>query len=107
MGHIFVSWLHPFKEHRFVIIGSNGMLHFEDSVRGKPLVLYDKKAKIINSIPSPINGKATNINYNNEKALTNELKYFISKMDGQKIEISDGVSGMEVVEILQKASGKL
>ena len=31
MGHIFVSWLHPFKEHRFVIIGSKGMLHFEDS----------------------------------------------------------------------------
>ena len=24
MGHIFVSWLHPFKEHRFVIIGSKG-----------------------------------------------------------------------------------
>jgi UDP-2-acetamido-3-amino-2,3-dideoxy-glucuronate N-acetyltransferase len=107
MGHIFVSWLHPFKEHRFVIIGSNGMLHFEDSVRGKPLVLYDKKAEIINSIPSPINGKAINIDYNNEKPLTNELKYFISKIDGQKIEVSDGVSGLEVVEILQKASGKL
>lgn len=107
MGHIFVSWLHPFKEHRFVIIGSNGMLHFEDSILGKPLVLYDKKAKIIDSIPSPINGKAININYNNEKPLTNELKYFISKLDGQKIEISDGVSGLEVVEILQKASGKI
>ena len=26
MGHIFVSWLHPFKEHRFVIIGSKGMI---------------------------------------------------------------------------------
>ena len=38
MGHIFVSWLHPFKEHRFVIIGSNGMLHFEDSNDTKPLL---------------------------------------------------------------------
>ena len=26
MGHIFVSWLHPFKEHRFVVVGSKGML---------------------------------------------------------------------------------
>ena len=33
MAHIFVSWLHPFKEHRFVIIGSKGMLHFEDSMK--------------------------------------------------------------------------
>ena len=26
VGHIFVSWLHPFKEHRMVVIGSKGML---------------------------------------------------------------------------------
>jgi len=30
VGHIFVSWLHPFKEHRLVVIGSKGMLSFED-----------------------------------------------------------------------------
>ena len=42
MGHIFVSWLHPFKEHRFVIIGSKGMLHFEDSLKDKPILFYDK-----------------------------------------------------------------
>ena len=45
MGHIFVSWLHPFKEHRFVIIGSKGMLHFEDSLK-KPLIFYDKNQLI-------------------------------------------------------------
>ncbi len=28
VGHIFVSWLHPFKEHRLVVIGSKGMLSF-------------------------------------------------------------------------------
>ena len=46
MGHIFVSWLHPFKEHRFVIIGSKGMLHFEDSMKDKPIVFYDKRARV-------------------------------------------------------------
>ena len=35
--HIYVSWLHPFKEHRLVIIGSEGMLSFEDSAENKPL----------------------------------------------------------------------
>ena len=28
-AHIFVSWLHPFKEHRMVVIGSRGMISFE------------------------------------------------------------------------------
>ena len=37
MGHIFVSWLHPFKEHRFVVVGSKGMIRFEDYIAGKPL----------------------------------------------------------------------
>ena len=107
MGHIFVSWLHPFKEHRFVIIGSKGMLHFEDSMKTKPLVFYDKKVEIINSIPSPKDGKTITIDYEDEKPLTNELKYFISKLGAKKIEIADGVSGMEVVRILEKASRSL
>ena len=42
-GHIFVSWLHPFKEHRLVVIGSEAMISFEDSKNDKPLTLYSKK----------------------------------------------------------------
>ena len=42
-GHVFVSWLHPFKEHRLVVIGSESMISFEDSLEEKPLKLYSKK----------------------------------------------------------------
>ena len=37
-AHIFVSWLHPFKEHRFVVVGSEGMVSFQDSPAGKPFL---------------------------------------------------------------------
>ena len=104
MGHIFVSWLHPFKEHRFVVLGSEGMLHFEDSGKKKPLLYYDNKAEFVGSIPKPQSGGITEIKYKNEKALTNELKYFISKLNGQKVEISNGLCGLEVVKILEEAS---
>src|SRR5262249_33931055 len=30
-AHIFVSWLHPYKEQRLVVIGSKKMIVFEDS----------------------------------------------------------------------------
>ena len=30
-AHIFVSWLHPFKEQRLVVVGDNGMAVFEDT----------------------------------------------------------------------------
>ena len=46
-GHIFVSWLHPFKEHRLVVIGSEAMITFEDSIKGKPLKLYSKNLTLL------------------------------------------------------------
>ena len=49
MGHIFVSWLHPFKEHRFVIVGSEGMIHFEDAEKNKPLFFTIKMLNLVRS----------------------------------------------------------
>ena len=106
MAHIFVSWLHPFKEHRFVIIGSEGMLHFEDSMNTKPLLFYNNKAEFINKVPNPFKGIVRKIDYNDEQPLANELKYFLSNLY-KKIKISSGEDGLEVVKILEKASANL
>lgn len=107
MAHIFVSWLHPFKEHRFVIIGSNGMLHFEDSSNHKPLLFYNNKVKYKNNVPLPNKGEVINIDYNKEKPLSNELKYFISNLTSKKIIISGADDGLEVIRILENASKNL
>ena len=107
MGHIFVSWLHPFKEHRFVIIGSEGMIHFEDSLENKPLLFYDKKVDFTGSIPIPKSGMTKKINYDKELPLTNELKYFLSHLDGKKIKIANGDSAVEVIKILEAATNSL
>jgi predicted dehydrogenase len=107
MGHIFVSWLHPFKEHRFVIIGSEGMLHFEDSSNGKPLLYYDNRAEFKNLVPKPLKGEIKQIHYSHQKPLFNELKYFISNLNSKKVGISSGEDGLEVVKILEQASMKL
>ena len=69
-GHIFVSWLHPFKEHRLVVIGSEGMISFEDSSEGKLLKLYAKKFNMEQGIPEKIDGPVTLINYEHKMALT-------------------------------------
>tara|TARA_B100000287_G_scaffold393882_1_gene407507 strand:+ start:2682 stop:3668 length:987 start_codon:yes stop_codon:yes gene_type:complete len=107
MGHIFVSWLHPFKEHRFVIIGSKGMIHFEDSIEDKPLTLHYKKARFINSIPTPEGGEIEKINYDNTEPLRNELRYFISNIFSEKINIANGDSAVDVIRILEKSTESL
>jgi len=45
-AHIFVSWLHPYKEQRLVGIGSKKMLVFEDSRPANKLLLFDKGVAI-------------------------------------------------------------
>ena len=106
-GHIFVSWLHPFKEHRLVVIGSEAMITFEDSAEGKPLKLYSKKFDMTNGIPEKIDGPVQLIDYDQKMPLTEEFKYFINHFDGEKPEIANGYHALEVTKILVEASKQL
>tara|TARA_B100002019_G_scaffold249890_1_gene229472 strand:- start:243 stop:1208 length:966 start_codon:yes stop_codon:yes gene_type:complete len=106
MGHIFVSWLHPFKEHRFVVIGSKGMLHFEDAGKNKKLMFYKKSVDLNGDLPVSKSDGEIEVNFSNELPLESELKYFISNMDG-KIEKANGDSAVEVMKILELASKSL
>ena len=107
MGHIFVSWLHPFKEHRFVVVGSKGMVSFEDSVEKKPLVYYDKSVSWNNKLPILNNGPTKIIDYDNKMPLDLELEYFINHLNGDKLLISNGDSAIEVMDILTQSTKKL
>ncbi len=106
-GHIFVSWLHPFKEHRLVVIGSEGMLSFEDSLTNSPLKFYDKKFQIDRNVPEKIDGPVQDISYDNKLPLTLELEYFINHLNGNSLKINNGKSGLEVIEILESATNLL
>ena len=106
-GHIFVSWLHPFKEHRLIVIGSEAMITFEDSTEGKPLKLYSKKFDMHQGIPKKIDGPVTLINYEQKMALTEELQYFVDHLNGPKPSIANGQHALEVMKVLMRASEQL
>ena len=107
MAHIFVSWLHPFKEHRFIVIGEKGMLSFEDSIAGKPLVFYNKTVQWENNSPNTNIGSNHYIEYLNKLPLKEELKYFIENLDNDMFEISNCDTGIEVIKILESATKSL
>jgi UDP-2-acetamido-3-amino-2,3-dideoxy-glucuronate N-acetyltransferase len=106
-GHIFVSWLHPFKEHRLVIIGSEAMITFEDSIQGKPLNLYSKKIDFKSGIPEKIDGPVKLIEYSAKMPLTEELSYFVDHLNGKKPKISNGEHALDVTRILVDAGRQL
>ena len=106
-GHIFVSWLHPFKEHRLVVIGSEGMMSFEDSKDDKPLKFYSKKFDTSKPIPEKIDGPVKIIDYDKVMPLTEELKYFNNCCNGEDLNIANGDHALEVTKILVKASEEI
>ncbi len=106
-GHIFVSWLHPFKEHRFVVIGDKGMICFEDSKEGKPLLFYDKQVVMKSGMPVPRDGATKQIKYGSDMPLTAELQYFIDHCDGTALEKANAASAVESIKTLARVSEQL
>lgn len=99
-AHIFVSWLHPFKQQRLVVVGSKGMISFDDAT-DKKIYLYNKRIDFADGQPVKIDEGAEDIPYNTQKPLEVEMQYFIDHRGG-KIDRADGQSGCEVVRTLEK-----
>jgi len=107
VGHIFVSWLHPFKEHRLVIIGSEGMLSYEDSSEQKELLFYKKKYDCVEGEPIKMDGITESIPYERDMPLTREIQYFTDHLDGTPLDINNGQDAADVLEILERATESL
>ena len=107
VGHIFVSWLHPFKEHRLVVIGSKGMLSYEDSSAEKELVFFEKGIDWVKGEPVSRDGPTEVIPFEKLQPLTEEMKAFGASIDSGEATIACGRNGVEVLEILERASADL
>ena len=99
-AHIYVSWLHPFKEQRLVVVGSTGMISFDDSTLEKEIHLYNKRIDFEKGMPVKVEQPDEIVKYDYKPPLEEELKYFIENLDG-KISVNIGEEGLEVVKILE------
>jgi len=108
VGHIFVSWLHPFKEHRMVVIGSKGMVSFEDSSENKDLLFYEKGIDWVNGEPVKRDGATQAIDYPKDQPLRLEMQHFLDAIAGAvPNNLISGIKGEEVLDILEKAEIQL
>jgi predicted dehydrogenase len=104
-AHIFVSWLHPFKEQRLVVIGAKKMASFDDV--GKKLVVYDQHVDWNNGVPVPIKNGGTEIPFPPEEPLRNECLAFLSSVETRQQPLTDGESAVAVLKVLQAAQRSL
>lgn len=104
-AHIHVSWLHPFKEQRLVVIGSKMMASFDDIA--KELVLYDQRVDIEKGAPVPIKGEGQVVPFSNAEPLKLECQAFLTAIQSRRPPITDGESGLRALQVLQAAQRSL
>jgi UDP-2-acetamido-3-amino-2,3-dideoxy-glucuronate N-acetyltransferase len=101
-AHVFVSWLHPFKEQKLVVVGEKGMAVFNDTLPwADKLLLYPHNVKWENGIPVPDKKEAVKIEVENSEPLKKECAHFISCIETRNRPLTDGIEGIEVLRILK------
>jgi UDP-2-acetamido-3-amino-2,3-dideoxy-glucuronate N-acetyltransferase len=101
--HIFVSWLHPFKEQRFVVVGDKGMLVFEDSLKTEKLKYFKKGFNMIDGELEKFDSNYEVIHFEDLPPLEVEQLHFIDSVLKNKTPLTDGKHALEVLQILEKA----
>src|SRR4029453_9712028 len=97
----FVSWLHPYKEQKLVVVGDRKMAVFDDTAREGKLKIYDKGIDWRGAVPVPRQTSETILYVDETEPLRLECEHFLSLVAARKTPLHDGESGLRVWRVLQ------
>ena len=106
-AHIFVSWLHPYKEQKLIIVGSKKMALFDDVNPKDKLFIYDVDIDWIDRAPIPRQEKARPIEIEDSEPLRSECEHFIKCVQTRRGPLTDGEEGLRVLSILEACQRSL
>lgn len=105
-SHIFVSWLHPYKEQKLVVVGDKKMAVFDDISKEK-LFLYSHKIEWKNGVPIIDKKDPEIVSFEMVEPLKLECQHFIDCVLNGKKPYTDGNEGLSVLKILTAAQQSL
>ncbi|MDQ2105337.1 Gfo/Idh/MocA family oxidoreductase, partial [Azospirillum isscasi] len=103
-AHIFVSWLHPVKEQKLVVVGDRGMAVFDDGLDWpEKLRLYPHRIDWISGVPTPAKAEALPVELEPAEPLLLECAHFLECLTLGRRPRTDGAEGLRVLRVLQEA----
>ena len=102
-AHVFVSWLHPFKEQKLVIVGDRKMAVFDDTQGEHKLVLYPHRIDWVDRIPVARRAEGETVALAKDEPLRIECAHFLDCVRHRTRPRTDGENGVRVLQILQAA----
>lgn len=100
-----VSWLNPIKEQKFTVVGSKGMIVFDDlQSPDKKVSIFRHKYEIKNRTPHVIKNEPEYMPYIMlEEPLLNECKHFLDCLNNKHTPKTDAIEAIKVLEVLERA----
>jgi UDP-2-acetamido-3-amino-2,3-dideoxy-glucuronate N-acetyltransferase len=107
-AHIFVSWLHPYKEQKLVVVGDRGMAVFDDGLPwGDKLKLYPHQVTWVDGLPQPEKADVIHVPLEVSEPLKIECQHFIDCIAQNQNPRTDGAEGLRVLQVLDAAQQSL
>ena len=100
-SHIFVSWLHPYKEMKLVVIGDRKMAVFNDAVAEGKLMIYDKGIDWEADRPVPRQNSETIVELDKKEPMREECKHFLECVQQRSTPLTGGPNALNVLRVLQ------
>ncbi len=102
-AHVFVSWLHPYKEQKLVVVGSKAMAVFDDVSKEKLFIYPHKIEWKEGKIPVAQKAEYYVVPVEDREPLKEELKHFLECVEQRKEPKTSGEEGLRVLKILEAA----
>ncbi len=100
-AHVFVSWLHPFKEQRLVVVGDKKMAIFNDVAPfGEKLQLYPQNVEFDGLMPILKKEDAEFVDHANTEPLREECNHFLDCIQSRNQPLTNAQSGIDVLQVL-------
>ena len=106
-AHIYVSWLHPYKEQRLVVIGTETMAVFDDVQKEEKLCIYPHKIEWIKQIPVADKAKKEVITIGTKEPLMEACSHFLDCLQTRKKPLTDATEAIQVLKVLEEAQKSL
>ena len=106
-AHIFVSWLHPFKEQKLIVVGDRKMAVFDDVEKKNKLLLYPHSIQWKGQIPIANRAEAQSVEIETNEPLREECLHFLESVRNRQRPRTDGEEGVRVLSVLQQCQNAL
>ena len=104
-AHAFVSWLHPYKEQKLVVIGNKAMAVFDDTKDwGEKLLVYEHGVLVSGAQVDLKKAEGQFVEVDQAEPLKNECLHFCDVVSGNVKAKTDGEEGRMVLEVLSAAT---